>query len=458
MTDTTRTSDQRIPPLNAAAAAAFDGDETVRDTDPPGSPAGSDDHRVAPLEPGPIGVVREIEPDGTNVRELVVAGVALCVLLAAVPFTARAAGAWWLIPYALAVAAWWRMVGAWSPRSLHHVLLAAAALHLPLLLQSPLPGGAANAAGQGPIGELLAGALTASAAPLAATRVLVVAATVAGAWLLWRSGRPRRALGFATFPLLAIEGMLNARPEIIAAILLFAAALLVRRNREGWSALTGFTAVGMLVPAVTLVPALWDQAYHVAPFIGAALLVIIGVKLALPAESLWTGAFTGWILASPSLSVATEWLAMQLTMWGVADFLDDLSLRAQERSEMTWAWRFDDEVIALLAVFAVVIIVATVAARHAKTPDETAADTLGATLLVSAVLQPAMWLLVVPFAIAANRKLWILIALCAPVLYLGRGEASPWIAYAVSLGVPVTLWLQMRAPRNEPHEERPAVA
>lgn len=406
---------------------------------------------------GPIGVVREVESDTSDVRAFAIAGVALFILLAAIPFTARASGASWVLVYAAAVGAWWFMVRAASPGSLKHVLLVAAAIHLPLAVQVPLVR-AAGASWDGPVGALLAGGLAASGEPLVFGRILVLIATGAGIWMLWRGGRPRRALGFGTFPLLVIEGTLNARLEVVAAILLFAAAMLVRRNREGWSGLTAFAALGTFIPAVTLLPAIWDQAYHVAPFIGAALVVIIGVKLALPAESIWTGAFTGWILASPSLSAAAEWLAMRLTMWGAADFLDDLSLRAQERSGMTWSWRFDDEVIALIAVFVAVIMIATVAARRAKTPDATAADTLGATLLVSVALEPAMWLLVVPFAIASNRRIWILIALCAPILELARGGESIWIAWAVSLALPAAWWLAIRVGGPGAEEGQPVVA
>lgn len=406
---------------------------------------------------GPIGVVREIEPDTSNMREFSMAGLALFVLLASIPLTARLAGASWMLLYAAAVGAWWFMVRAWSPASLKQVLLVAGAMHLPLALQSPMARTSGTAT-EGPVGALFAGGLAASGEPILFARILVLLVAVAGTWLLWRGGRPRRALGFATFPLLAIEGTLNGRLELVAAILLFAAAMLVRRNREGWSGLTAFAAVGTFIPAVTLLPALWDQAYHVAPFIGAALLVIIGTKLALPAESIWTAGFTGWIVSSPSLSFATEWLAMQFAMQGVADFLDDLSRRAQERAGMTWTFRFDDEVLAMLVVFVAVILIATVAARRAKRPDEAAADTLGATLLVSAALEPAMWLLVLPFAIAANRRIWILIALCAPILLLAQDGASTWIAYAISLAVPAAWWLAIRLGNRSAQERQPVIA
>jgi hypothetical protein len=135
---------------------------------------------------------------------------------------------------------------------------------------------------------------------------------------------------------------------------------------------------------------------------------------------------------------------MQLTIWGAADFLNDLSLRAQERSGTTWAWRFDDEVIAMLAVFAAVIVISTIAARRAQTPEASAADTMGAALLISVALQPAAWMLVVPFAIASNRKIWMLVALCAPVLLLASGGGSTWIAWAVSLVLPAAWWLALR--------------
>lgn len=381
----------------------------------------------------------------SHLREFAIAAIALLALVAALPVTARAGGgtsSTWILVYAAAAGAWWFMVRAAAPTSLKQVFLIGALIHLAVAVQQPLT--AIAQSWDGPVAALLTKALVASGEVLVFRRALVLAAVALGTWLLWKTGKPRRALGFATFPLIVLEGTLNARIEIIAAVLLFAATILIRRNREGWSGLATFLSIGLFVPAVVLLPPIWDEAYHVAPFIGAALLVLIATKLMLPDGSGWTGSITNWVSSSPSLSAATAWLAMQLTMWNVATFLNDVSTRAQQRSGTSWSWKFDEQPIAILIVFALVITVSSIAARRAKVPEASSADAIGTTMLLSVALWPAAWMLVVPFAIAANRRIWILIALCAPVLSLAHGGAPNWIVYGASLLIPGAWWLALR--------------
>jgi hypothetical protein len=103
------------------------------------------------------------------------------------------------------------------------------------------------------------------------------------------------------------------------------------------------------------------------------------------------------------------------------------------------------EVLATLVLVVALFVGISVMASRAPGLDAAMADGLGLLLVLCMVREPAAWLLVAPFAILGNRLLWVLVALCSPILLLAPADPNgALMVWGVSLAIPVVAYAAIR--------------
>jgi hypothetical protein len=365
---------------------------------------------------------------------------------------ARDAGiAAYLTAYGIAVALWFQLVRVGETASRRSIFIVAAAMHLTLFFQVPptlaqLQADITNAATttSPPIAALFFKLLATIGPWLFFRRLIIVLAVMGAVYAMWDKNRPRRTLGFATFPLLIIEGTLNARIEVIAVALIVTALIAIQKSREGAAGGLAFLGYGLFVPAMVTLPILWEEGYSVAPFLGTMLVVIIGAKLALPPGNVWTHPFATMVAASPILTAAAELLAAPLQTRGLAEWVNYVVSSSAARMGATVPAPITDLEIASFAIAVLALLTAVMSSQRAKTAEWSIAQTMGVLLFLMVSRDPAAWLLVAPFAILGNRKFWLLMSICSPLFLLDVSPQVNWIIYGIAVAAPVAWWLGLK--------------
>jgi serine/threonine protein kinase len=375
-------------------------------------------------------------------------------LIVAIGFVgvARDAGiAAYLTVYGIAVALWFQLVRVGEHATLRSIYIVAAAMHLTLFFQVPptlplLQADIANAAvvNSPPVAALFFKGLSTIGVWLFVRRLIIFLTVLGAISAMWDKNRPRRTLGFATFPLLIIEGTLNARIEVLATALVLIALIAVQKSREGTAGGLAFLGYGLFPPAMVTLPIIWEEGYHVAPFLGAALVIIIGTKLALPPGNVWTHPFSAMVTNSPILLAAADMLATPLQARGFAEWINYVTSTSAVRLGSTAPAPVTDLEIAAFFIAILTLLVAILSSQRAKTAEWSIAQSVGVLLILIVARDPASWVLVAPFAILGNRKFWLLVAICSPLLLLDVGPQVNWIIYGVAIATPVAWWGALR--------------
>jgi hypothetical protein len=293
-----------------------------------------------------------------------------------------------------------------------------------------------------PYVALLFALMAAGGSNLLLWRAVVVVADLAIVMLLWEEPRPRRALGYALFPLALIEGAWFGAIEPVAAALLLGSLIALRRQRDSLAAASAAVAAGISVLALAAVPILYSAAWKMFRFIGAVAAVAAIPLLAFDGVRAWVLPLTRHMDSSPLLvagrDIATE-LASALHLGRNVDAL--LSLLGQRLGDPKRFASVSDGEIGSILLTILLLVIITVGAQRSRDTDAAVADSIGVALLLSMSTHPAHWLLIVPFAIAGNRNFWLFAALASPILYLnGDGEVN-LLVYAASLAVPSAIWI-----------------
>jgi serine/threonine protein kinase len=413
----------------------------------------------------PVTIMEKVAAPAKRVGSIVATAV-LVLAVGAAPVAASGGIAAYLGVYAVAVAAWFFMIRSFEKPPLKVIFILAGAMHLAVAFQEPLSRAllerdlAAGLKASPPVAALLFGGLNLIEGALLARRLLLIVAALVAIRVAWDELKPRRALGIATFPLLIIEGTLNARIEVLAALLLFVALFAIQRSREGWGGVAAFLAYGLFTPAIVTLPEMWEQSYHVAPLLFAGIVMIALTKWILPGADVWTQSFATMVGTSPILAGASRGVESVLHARGVAAWINHVTSTSARRLGITPIADTSDHGLAIGLIVLGVIVLASFASQRAKVTEAAVADALGITLILCVTRDPAAWLLVVPFAIVSNRKLWLLIAICSPLLLISTTAEVNWIVWVTSLIVPLAWWLGLKlqeaAAENE--EGAPAAA
>jgi len=314
----------------------------------------------------------------------------------------------------------------------------------------------ANSGGVAPFASALLAGWAAIGGGFLARRLLGAIAILASGWLLWDKDQPRRSVGVMSFPLFLIEGIVYARLEVIAAALLVAAVVATIKRRYGLSALNGVLASGVTIGAIAGLPVLYGAAWHVMVWLGAAAVTLVLPKIILPSVTGWTTSLSSLASSSPILSFLNGRIASILTEWGVIDVLNAFSKAITTRAG-TAARLVSPEVLATLIIVIALFVTISVIAARAETLEAAMADGIGLFLIVAMTIDAALWVLVAPFAITSARRLWLLVAICSPILLFATGDArSSLIVWAISLAVPIAGFVALRL-QKEP-APRQAVA
>ena len=356
---------------------------------------------------------------------------ALVVASALTTVAAKSGPSTLLAVYAASVAAWFFVVREGDKVSFRTVALMSLAMQIAASFQTPLTGAAlAGDLANGPWYALLLAGWTASGGALLVRRAVIVAAILAGAWCLRDDEKPRIALAFATFPLLAI-GTTNASFAVLAAALLAAAYAAIEHKRSGLAAVASTLAAGIAAPAVAAVPVFYEASWAMFIFLAALLVTAFVPRFILPTIGGWSGMIKGTVAGSPLLAFLDARVESLLHAGGVATKINGFFLLVAKRGQWN-PFAVSDGGLALGVVYCTAIVAIIIAAHGAKKTAAALADALGLMLLVSMTRDPMLWLLPVPFAIAGNRRLWLLLAIGSPILWLG----TSWTFYAASLVLP----------------------
>jgi serine/threonine protein kinase len=458
-----------VAPRAAAPSAAGDA--------PPAPSAGASQ---------PLSQWRERIPAAALQIALPAAAVAILTIAAAV-MQASSGLPLYLVVYAAALAAWGWLVSKLRHVTLVTALAAGAALRTVALL---LPGGTGAetyralwdgrmiAAGVNPYAvspsdpslalhqqvewfAAIANPAAAASHPPGAELLFLIAAWLGGSvlvlsilamiadlgivYLLARSDEPRRAFAYAMFPLVVLEGVRNGRVEVAAALLLFLAFTLAKRERAGAGGVAAAAGVSVALIAAPALPALFAAAKQRFVIFFTAVLAFSVPLFVFPTHGRVTAAIHDALLGFPPLSTLHGWLQTHLAASGFDQTLRSSLLKTGE-SLAPLAATITAPAIAstiLLGLLGAMMVTVTLLSRSAPAA---VANSLGIFLVASLYGHPAAWLLVVPFAMAANRPLWIFFAAASPLVLLASPglAADDLVIRGIALAVPLLLVAAVR--------------
>lgn len=281
-------------------------------------------------------------------------------------------------------------------------------------------------------------------------RLLLLLADVGLIYLIYAPGFERRALAYAAFPLVVLEGVWDGRVELLAALFLVAALGALRKEHDGRGGILLGIAVGSTFYSLFAIPS--------------------ALRASMASIGMFIGAFLGFFLPAYYFGLSNAWLGriaynefdstpMQLVYQTILGVVEDngmaMGLRARWQSlTASMPGQSLAESIAnsittnsitmalLIALFATITISI---AKHSRDFDSGAANGIGTALLLTAAA-PWYWLLVIPFAIAANRSVWLLYALFSPIVFLtiNSGGAPAWFAWGGFYLIPASIALGLR--------------
>lgn len=252
------------------------------------------------------------------------------------------------------------------------------------------------------------------------------------------------ALGYATSPLVLIEGFWSGHLEIAVVCCLVAAVLLSRRNTKsvGSAAMLAAAAGLKLVPLVAL-PSFMRAAK--SPMRFGIVFVVFMILPALPyiqSSHFMSGMeayATRWSFNSPvhevvDFAVRESGVVPDLrNLWGTAKD----SLRLETISPLVYRHLHADFLVrALMGV----LLVTGLCLAYRSEPSLACGSTsmMGTLLLLSPTIHPWYWLPVLPLALMGRQWLWILLASLSPASYLlyHAAPAGRVMAYVVGYGIP----------------------
>ncbi|HET7712565.1 MAG TPA: hypothetical protein VFL80_11595, partial [Thermoanaerobaculia bacterium] len=223
-----------------------------------------------------------------------------------------------------------------------------------------------------------------------------------------------------------------------------AAFAAILHKRDGVAALCAVLACGITTHALMSLPVLYDAAWQIFVFMFSAAAAALLPRLILPGSGTWSGSFIALFESSPILtflSDRTEWLLHErgITAW-INGILAGIATRSGTTPKVLSEPGFATAIVCIVLLVAIGLMV-----QRARTTEAALADAIGIMLLLAVVREPAPWLLVVPFAIGSGRRLWLLIAICSPILMLAStGGSTNWLIYSASLALPVAWYIGLK--------------
>ncbi len=370
---------------------------------------------------------------------------ALAVAVAALPLTQPAGSIPYLVVLAVAAILWYVPLRAADGVSLGVVIAVTLAVRAVALVADVSPIAPSGDSYPPPYALLIAG-VVGSGAVLSA-RLLAAAADLAIVLLLWDRHRPMRALGYATFPIVVVEGVWRGGLEPVAAALLVASYILVLRQRDLLSAVMAGIAAGVNLVALAAIPMIYGAGWKIFRFIAAIAAAVALPVIFLGGGAVWTRPIGAAMASSPLLSAATKGTEELFGQWNFAGTVNDaLALLAVRLGPDHSFDKISNARLALMAIGLAVIVLVTIVAQRSRETEGAIANSLGLLLLILMAASPAAWLLVVPFAIRANRPLWLYFAVFAQLLHIPppAGESINTVAYLASVILPVLVYVAVR--------------
>lgn len=303
-----------------------------------------------------------------------------------------------------------------------------------------------HVARQAPYAEMLFAWWASLGGSLIFWRIVLTLADLAAVALLWDKSKPRRSFGYAIFPLVALEGVWSGELEPIAAAILFGSWFLIQRRSDGFSGIAAVVAAGFNILSVAAVPMVFGAAWRIFVFIGGAIVAAIVPIAMFRSTAAWMQPFADLTARSPLLGGLVSWLQSAAERSEAARVTNEMLALVERRIGSTIG-DVTDRGLAISAAMLVVVGAITVVAQRAREAESGIANALGIATLLAMAVNPALWIVVVPFALAANREIWLALALFSPIVLLSSGGEMNWIAYGASLVIPLLLMSVVRVQR-----------
>jgi len=262
-------------------------------------------------------------------------------------------------------------------------------------------------------------------------RVLLIGCDVGILWML----RDRRSAPFAwaTFPPAIVEGAWSGHLDLAVGL----ALLFAVRNQ---SAVGAGVAAGLKVLPLAAWPALARRSATPGRFLAiataVAVLPAIPFLFAGPVMAGMRDYSTRWVFNSPLFSVVSS----ALERFSVAARLKDGWTSVKDVADLeaisrpVYASLHTDFLARVTLLFlACAVISVLVAARRSIS------GSVGALLLCAPAIHPWYWLVMAPVAMWEGARVWIAVALCAPLSYLLYDGVPPLLVAALCYALPVLI-------------------
>ncbi|HUF79042.1 MAG TPA: hypothetical protein VMR44_09010 [Thermoanaerobaculia bacterium] len=309
----------------------------------------------------------------------------------------------------------------------------------------------------------------ATPAPLAAWKLLIAAADLAGCAALLALARrcglpPARVAWYAWNPLVVVETAGMGHVDALGVAAAVAAVLLVVRSRGGaageWRAAAAAGVAAAAGALAKLVPLLALPMWARQSRRPLLLLVVAGALLAaaiVPVVTATGGVPPGLVAYGVSWEFDGPLYEPGWRLLGAAGADRWLAAGLDRVEEWTGRYELMDPVYPyvyprLLAKVGLALLLAAAVARSALSPARLADPVAGtgklvaAAVLAAATVYPWYLLWVLPWAALAGHRAWLLAAAAAPLAYLAApagplaAEPFPWVWLAV-WGPPAAAWL-----------------
>lgn len=249
---------------------------------------------------------------------------------------------------------------------------------------------------------------------------------------------------YATCPFVVLEGIWHGRIEVIVIWFLVAASWAARQRRD----ITGgiFTGVGLGSSffALPALPALLGTAEKLIKTLAVAAVAFVVPVVIFTTNGRIVERLRELIFGPELSGLMLVWLTDRVEKARLAESI------AANAEQIKWeplanAFRsvnaFDMAAAMVGLVFLGILILVT---KRSSGPDAAVANCLGVFFLLTAILTPAGWILLIPFAIAARQPFWILYALASPLFYLLPEKGISWMLLATFYLLPPILYMLFR--------------
>ncbi|HVT03606.1 MAG TPA: protein kinase, partial [Thermoanaerobaculia bacterium] len=353
----------------------------------------------------------------------------LGIAIAAAPLLSRLAGpVGYLAGYAVATILWFRFLKRVDGLRLRSVLVLAVLLRVMTLTTTPSleRSGIPKLTGEPAVSAVGVGETEEPVAPLAYVlavvassfggvilwRLVLMAADLTMVWFLWDPQRPRLALSWATFPFIVLAGFWRGHVELLAAAVLMAAFLWARQDHEATGGLAFGVAAGFTPFAFTTLPTVGDVAVRIERLF-VAIVVLLSLVYLLGGRSAVITPLSSVARSSVTLSAAGQALAGAIDSTGVVPSTRHVAESAMNRAGLEkstivrWRDRISPRSMAIIVMLLAAWIMLTMVSKRSAGPEQGMSNCVGLFLIAAVNLNPANWLLAVPFALMARQRSWI---------------------------------------------------